>query len=375
MTGCKQNNTQSSDVITVDVTKSYPKKELVLQDFMDVEYVVLETNREFVTQGSVLDISEEHIMVRNNNVDGDIFVYDRSGKALRKINRKGEGSEEYNYLSRFILDNYNHEMFVYESGKRKILVYDIHGNYKRTLALKENTSYRDILDYDKDNLICNVNITSSDDKEKEKVNSFYIISKQDGSIVKDIKMPYKEEKTSMLRYMDGNMSMIASFTYYPIIPYNGNFIITSISSDTILKYLPEHKMEPFIVRTPSIQSMSDPEVFLFPTILTDRYYFMATARKEFNIETQTGFPRKPLMFDRQEKAIYEFTVSNDDYADRTENLSIRTGNNEIAFYRPIQAFDLIEANKQGKLKGKLKEIADKLDEDSNPVIMLAKHKK
>lgn len=43
-TGCKRQNQTADDLITVDVTKnSFPKKELILQDFMDVEYIPLET--------------------------------------------------------------------------------------------------------------------------------------------------------------------------------------------------------------------------------------------------------------------------------------------------------------------------------------------
>lgn len=34
---------KSDSLVTVDVTVNYPKKELVLQDFMDVEYIPLET--------------------------------------------------------------------------------------------------------------------------------------------------------------------------------------------------------------------------------------------------------------------------------------------------------------------------------------------
>ena len=52
--GCKRQNQTADELITVDVTKnSFPKKELVLQDFMDVEYIPLETNDEFVNQGFV----------------------------------------------------------------------------------------------------------------------------------------------------------------------------------------------------------------------------------------------------------------------------------------------------------------------------------
>ena len=36
---------KSDSLITVDVTVNYPKKELVLQDFMDVEYIPLSKAR------------------------------------------------------------------------------------------------------------------------------------------------------------------------------------------------------------------------------------------------------------------------------------------------------------------------------------------
>jgi hypothetical protein len=39
------------------------------------------------------------------------------------------------------------------------------------------------------------------------------------------------------------------------------------------------------------------------------------------------------------------------------------------------AYELVEAYEKGGLKGKLKEIAAELNEESNPVIMLAKYKK
>ena len=58
-TGCKRQDQTADDRVTVDVTKnSFPKKELVLQDFMDVEYIPLETNDEFVNQGFVQDVGK-----------------------------------------------------------------------------------------------------------------------------------------------------------------------------------------------------------------------------------------------------------------------------------------------------------------------------
>jgi len=112
----------------------------------------------------------------------------------------------------------------------------------------------------------------------------------------------------------------------------------------------------------------NPEIFLFPGVLTDRYYFMQTVKKEREL------PTTDLVYDRQEKKIYQCTVYNADFSDRKEDLSIRAVNNDT-FYFILEAYDLVEAYEKGQLKGKLKEIAANLDEESNPVIMLAKYKK
>lgn len=64
-TGCKRLDQTADDLITVDVTNnSFPKKELALQDFMDVEYIPLETNDDFVNQGFVQAIGKEFILVK-----------------------------------------------------------------------------------------------------------------------------------------------------------------------------------------------------------------------------------------------------------------------------------------------------------------------
>jgi hypothetical protein len=121
----------------------------------------------------------------------------------------------------------------------------------------------------------------------------------------------------------------------------------------------------------------DPEVFLSVNILTDRYYFMKTIRNEFNFEKMTGFPITELMmYDRQEKALFKYTVYNDDYTyKKAVDMVLRPVNHEIASGQTLEAYQLIEDCGKGKLKGRLKEIAAELDEESNPVIMLIKHKK
>ena len=272
--GCKQSST-NNDLITVDVTKSYPEKELILQDFLDVEYIPLETKDEFITQGDVMAIGNKYILVKNWTREGDIYVFDRkTGKGLRKINRKGKGPEEYNFINGIVLDEDNNEIFVNCPVTKKIFVYDLLGNFKRSFKYTEDVSYSDVFNYDKDNLICYNELTLYKDSENRGNESCHvIISKQDGSITRNITIPFDVFKTPFIH--ESNFTV--AFSVSPIIPYHDNWLLVETSSDTVYDYVPkENKLNPFlVVKNPT----RDPEIFLTMGTLTDRYYFMETLKK------------------------------------------------------------------------------------------------
>jgi hypothetical protein len=374
-TGCSEHKSPADGLITVDVTSAYPKKELILQDFMDVEYVPLETTDEFITEGFVQAVGRNSIVVKNRVNDGDIFIFDRkTGKGLRKINRKGQGGEEYVHILGITLDEDNHEMFVNDHLSRKILVYDLEGNFKRSFKHKEGAMYSEIYHFDQGNLICYDGFIGNDGEAGEQL--FMIVSKQDGSITHEIQIPFEEKILQAIIVKDeANVTWGAQpFVHYPIIPYDGHWMLTEVSSDTIYRYGPDHTMTACMTRTPSVRSM-EPEVFLFPSIPTDRYYFMRTVKKEYNFATNEGFPGTDIAYDRQEKTAFEYTVYNDDYSGKEQvYMSSSPVNNEIATRYPLQAYRLVELYGKGELKGRLKEIAAGLDEESNPVIMLVKHR-
>ncbi|MDR2775187.1 MAG: 6-bladed beta-propeller [Tannerella sp.] len=372
--GCGgQRQAGDEEFITVDVTKEYsPKKELILQDFMDVEYIALETNDDFLNQGFVQAIGEKFILVKNRKDDGDIFVYDRTGKALRKINRKGEGGEEYTRVYNITLDEDSEEMFVNDLHKSEIFVYDLHGNFKRSLNHKDSGGslfYTDIFNYDADNLIC------YDQYNKEI--AFVLISKQDGSITEEIKIPFKEKKLLQQMLRDGEKTLTVSpGPSRSIIPFKGNWLLAEFSSDTVYDFLPDYGLRPFLVRTPSIHSM-DPEVFLLLRLFSERYIFMEAVENKYDFDNNSGFKPVFFMYDKQEKAVLGYTVYNGDFSIKKEMYMVATRpvNHEIESWYPLEAHRLVESYENGELKGRLKEIAATLDEDSNPVIMLIKHKK
>jgi hypothetical protein len=402
LTGCGGNSQSTDDLITVDVTKSYPEKELILQDFLDVEYIPLETNDEFITAGYVQAIGKEIIIVRNTNQagGGNIFIFDRNGKGLRKINRRGQSNEEYTNITGLIaLDEENGEMFVNCAHLRKVMVYDLFGNFKRSFKYMEgggNESgmfktiyYNPIYNFDRDHLIFQDEFSGRDfgrgangslEMDLEPKNIFWIISKQDGSVTKEIQIPFEKKVFQAVLPATGKMGMV----HNPgLIPYRDNWILTEPSADTIYGYSADHNMTPFIVRTPSVQSMN-PEMFLFPGVITDRYCFMQIVKKEIDeTDSYSGLQDIELVYDRQEKKIFEYAVYNDDFTNKRpvknlvdEILTLTVvNNNEIAFMEKIEAYELVEAYGKGQLKGRLKDVAAGLNEESNPVIMLAKHKR
>lgn len=366
--GCKDGDRLSNESDTffmVDVKKNYPSKELILQDFMDVEYIALETSDEFLSQGNILDIGEEFILVRNDSYDGNIFLFDRAGKGIRKINRHGQGGEEYVFMYGVILDEVNGEIFINDIVTKKIMVYDLCGNFKRGFQHEGGTITDNIYDYDKNNLFCELEVNV--DGEKQNRSTFALISKQDGSIVWKKEVIYKEKKSTVIR--DGG-ELFLLYPYSPIQPLKDSWILTEASSDTVFCFSSKQRMEPFIVRSPSIQSM-DPEVFLFPKTLTNCYCFLEKVKKE------NGFSKTDLVYDRQKKVLYEYTLYNADYSDKQQvnMVTWETRNYEIGFWQKIDAYALVESYKKGELKNKLKETAAKLDESSNPVIMLVKNKR
>ena len=373
MAGCEGNKQSADDFITVDVTAKYPYKKLILQDFMDVEYIPLETNDEFVCGNFVRAVGRNHVVVTNRSNDGNIYVFDRKGRALRKINRKGQGGEEYNGLSSIVLDEDNNELFINDSYSNKIQVYDLKGNFKRKLSTNKDFLFVDMYNFDEEHLICHDSFNDNSTVAFHAGQSFMLISKLDGSISKEIQIPYEEKKSIVIKTpkdeKTGMYSVFMPSSVFPIVPYFDDYVLDEISADTIYSYSSNNTMKPLIVRTPPICSMA-PERFLLLSLLTDRYYFMEI------IEKKRLFPFSNIVYDRQEKALFSYKVYNSDYTDEEEAfLKSVPLNREIPSCQYLEAYKLVEDYEGGRLKGKLKEVAAKLDSEDNPVIMLIKHKK
>jgi len=73
-------------------------------------------------------LSENYLFIKSGHA---LFLFNREGSFIRKIEKQGSGPTEYNRLSDFDIDDINKEIYVLDKGLQKVLVYDFEGEYKR----------------------------------------------------------------------------------------------------------------------------------------------------------------------------------------------------------------------------------------------------
>ncbi|MDF9828724.1 6-bladed beta-propeller [Parabacteroides sp. PF5-6] len=361
------------EVVTVDVSREYPEKKMLLQDVAEVDYIRLETSDEMLWQGwSVTAFTDRYILNQNHST-GDILFFDRTGKALRKVNRQGGSGEEYSPYSDFLFDEDGQELYFSDRNKKKVFVYDLEGNFKRALDYAPDKRYTDLKVWDAERLIAYNNVY-----DETIINSYLILSKETGAIEEEFSIPQTKQKlTSLLRVQDGDNVMVYRFMTYPLQAAHPNFILTEISNDTIFSMNRAMELTPIAIQQPSRATM-DPEVFLFQAMDSREYTFYYTIEKKVTGEgMRAKMEDRILLYDKKEGKLYRQNFQNDDF--HTEKLTPilpeRTQlslNNQNVCLKVLQAADLVEAYENNHLTGRLKEIAKELDEEDNPVILVAR---
>ena len=369
----------ATHIITVDVLKQYPEKNILVEDIAEIEYIVPETKDDYLFS-YVLDISENlNFIIGGNHVENSFIFFSReTGKPVSKINRYGNGPEEYNLAAASVYSEKDDEFFIlnYPSG---INVYGRDGTYKRKLKFRERSYLggpEAFYDYDSDNLLFYDGFQGD---INDYPTAFVLLSKKDGSITKEIPIAY-EKKVSLMftQKTDGN-ALVGSMPDVYFAVYNGNdFLLTDYSIDTVYRFTQNQELIPVLIRKPSIQTM-EPKTILHSWLETDQYLFLSTNKLEIDWNDPSEFAGKSLLVEKSSGDIYEAVVRMKDYKDK--NLILGPGVLSRSLkdfqtgYIVLPAAELLEALANEKLSGKLKEIASTLNEESNPVIMLMKYKK
>jgi hypothetical protein len=97
----------------------------------DITFIPLEVTDECLVRSDLIPLFHKDYIVVHDGYPNPIFLFDRTGKFIRKIGNRGQGPGEYIHSKNLII--VNDELFVYDVDTYKTLCYDLHtGKHLRT---------------------------------------------------------------------------------------------------------------------------------------------------------------------------------------------------------------------------------------------------
>ena len=361
----------------LDMNLRYPKKIVDLQDIADVEYIVLETHDDGLASGSFNTTITDSLII-TYNMSNDILFFHRDGRFSHSFNRKDGSGKEYSIISENLCVNPEQkEIYIYESARGRIQVYSFDGQYKRTLKVRGDGYEYGTLFYIDSEFLLLQDLKNVDENSPHPANPkpYYRLSVADGS---KQQLPLMVEKriSNSLTWYNKETDKFASIgvSISPVANIGGELTISDFALDTVYAYRDE-RLVPIARKVNWMKKSGVPWLVTLDAI-TDKYYLWHAIEKDTK---KMVWPDKTFLQDRYTGECTQIKLADKNITDKKYRFRHRASANLfcppkgcIMQYYP--AYRLIELYKEGKLQGELKEIASKLSEDDNPVLMLAKFK-
>jgi hypothetical protein len=338
-----------------------------------VRYIPLETSRDVIIdkRRRVVYYSDSKIVVVNEQ-KGDIFIFDGQGKIISHFNHRGPGPEEYRNLfirsgTAAVYDDINREIFVMIERTRCCNVYSEEGRFLRTLNFPKNRQYREAYSYDSETLLAYNANTDTD-------SAYIFLSKKDGRELSCIDIPLKKRLSNIFTWMraDGIQMSIAGSQRQQLLKDGDDFILAEMSSDTLYRFTRDKRLVPILVYTPSVHDSETPVTFQ-PLKVTDKCVF----GYKYVLDLSENAPQINailLTYDLEKRQVFKGPASpNMDFY----VASLDVPNTDLpAGLHVLNGFPdwILRDFERGELEGKIKEVAENLDGDDNPVVQVIKFK-
>ena len=354
-----------TEMMTIDVEKSYPKKELAIDDLCEVEYIALETDSIFlVPGGQPYHVGENKLGFVDNRTGNLLFFDAKTGKKAFCINRKGPGPEEYKSVGALVMDEKAGEIFAWTIFDATFQVYDEQGKYQRTLPMhnKRKDEYLYITDFinlDDNRLLC-----SSHNIKGYAVH--YLQDKKTGLTTIVDSIPNERYVNQYIFAEKDGVTYSTAPNLIPFVRTSEGLVYADHSNDTLYRMTNGMTPSPFIVRTPRVKETEPNKILRFDNE-TEDWMFLSGIEMAYDFSKNEGMRQTNYGIEKASGNIFELTFIHPDYEGKEYSptaLNVR--------YYP--ADELLTSLEEGKLKGKLKEMAQLLDEEDNGVVMILKKK-
>ena len=363
---------EKSHLPVIDISKSYPKKEIRLQDITDSEYIPLETTDD-VLLGNRLAlsyVSDKYILI-HEPIRGNIFIFNRDGTIYSHFNHKGQSGQEYAWIgdAGVIFDEKNEEIFV---CNQSIQVYTLKGEYKRTLKINTVDSDSKVFNIDDEALLVYDDVIIEPGLEDKTMKDPYrLVSKKDGSLISVLNIHFPKRYSTRIAKIEKN-SWGGLFLFYTQSMYYGqDLMIADVSSDTLYQLTPNRKLIPLLTRKPSVHVSEEPRKVWATFLTTDKFIIIGTILLDFN---SVGGKIPFFMYEFETGEVTRVSFFDAEYGTKywEPGNSPAIAKNKIASL--IQPSSIIDAYEKKRKKGNVEKFIKTLSEDDNPVVRILKFK-
>ncbi len=120
---------QTNGAIFVDMDR--PEKVSLFDYFRSIELIPLETSSDVLIKGIYKMVIHQDRYYALDPIQRIIFVFDKMGNFLFKIDKKGQADGEYSHIQDFNFNPFSGNLEILEAYGR-VLIYDLSGNYIET---------------------------------------------------------------------------------------------------------------------------------------------------------------------------------------------------------------------------------------------------
>ena len=367
-----------STLPVLDLSKDYPEKKVDIHELGEVEYIPLETTDESIMRvGLYHYISNDYIIVQDLGV---MQIFDRKGKHITRFDHTGPGPKEYHYIHGCKADFRAKELYIYDP--KKIQVYSFSGEWIRTVGnIPEGIRPEFTFDYNEKYLITHNVFHDYWNFEKLPVDlkPYYLIDKQTGEFIPlplTVKNRISRIVHKEIKDISENVAqpIVEKILINPMLANGSDILIADFGLDTLYSYKND-RLTPIAVQYPSAHS-TNPPVVIAPFFYTDQFLIF----KPVEMKYDSKYALQPLddaplmMWNRKTNEIYRIQL----YDSNRPNRKLKNTMEGMQLENPNQIFIAHYADKlctdkeEGKLKGKLKEVASKLTEEDCHVVAICK---
>ena len=373
---CGDANQQTSVIPQIDVNAEYPEKEICLQDIAEVNYIPLET-----TDNVLLDGGTEIEVLSSKGIvcvsDNKVYIFHSDGKLRSILDKKGEGPGEYRYLYYTDVDWEREEIYVHDGSQNSVLVYSLDGMFKYQFKVEVDIRQHDLLNDKQGHLLLYRECYGREGKI-EPYRPVLRLSLEDGKVDSlSWQSCYHTTLGVKAQFRDRNVTMVIPIP--ALARLNNEVYVSEVASDTIYR-LVEDNLEPFIARTPSVQNEDTKYLLCLQGIMPCHYFLRIQGKVIDNTKTvgdmvySNDDKTRMALYNKETGDICISMFKNIDYHAMDCNELLFNGCDRNIAYKKLESFKLIEALESGDLSGELKNIAESLKEDDNPVLMVVKFK-